>query len=295
MSFLDRLIDANRFALDDFLPFFIGAAHVGWIRRQHATRLAEWPDVFACSDLQVNLSGALLASNTDVEARSAAVREVCKILHQRGLFGGWREEFYAVSERFGRELLLLLERASVPLFGVVAHGVHLNGFVRRPDGLHMWIGRRALDKGTAPGELDQVVAGGQQHGLTLFDNLIKECAEEASIDASLARRAQPAGAVSYVLETHVGLRPDVLYCFDLELPEDFAPVNTDGEVETFMLWPIEQVMDVVSNTSDFKFNCALVAIDFFVRHGFIQADHPDYAAIVRGLHGGHATPLPAVR
>jgi hypothetical protein len=36
---------------------------------------------------------------------------------------------------------------------------------------------------------------------------------------------------------------------------------------------------------DFKFNCALVVIDFLIRHGLIAPDHPDYVALVRGLHG----------
>ena len=36
---------------------------------------------------------------------------------------------------------------------------------------------------------------------------------------------------------------------------------------------------------DFKFNCALVVNDFLVRHGLIVPDHPDYVALLRGLHG----------
>ena len=33
----------------------------------------------------------------------------------------------------------------------------------------------------------------------------------------------------------------------------------------------------------FKFNCNLVLIDFFVRHGLIGPEDPDYVAICRGL------------
>jgi hypothetical protein len=42
-------------------------------------------------------------------------------------------------------------------------------------------------------------------------------------------------------------------------------------------------MDRVATTRDFKFNCNLVLIDFFVRHGLIGPDDPDYEAICRGL------------
>ena len=60
-------------------------------------------------------------------------------------------------------------------------------------------------------------------------------------------------------------------------------MNTDGEVDAFYLWPIEQVAETVREGDEFKFNCALVAIDFLIRHGFIAADNPDYSDIVEGL------------
>ena len=51
------------------------------------------------------------------------------------------------------------------------------------------------------------------------------------------------GAISYCQETDSGLKPDVMFCYDLELPADFAPRNTDGEVDTFYLWPVEEVAE----------------------------------------------------
>ena len=78
---------------------------------------------------------------------------------------------------------------------------------------------------------------------------------------------------------------NVLFNYDLELPPDFRPVNADGEIAEFYLWPIERVIETVRNSGEFKFNCALVVIDFLVRHGLIFPDHPDYEEILRGLHG----------
>jgi hypothetical protein len=98
-------------------------------------------------------------------------------------------------------------------------------------------------------------------------------------------RARPVGAVSYCTERSEGLRHDVLFCYDLELPADFVPVNTDGEIAEFYLWPSDRVAETVRDSDDFKFNCALVVIDFLIRHGLIQPDHPDYVALLRGLHG----------
>ena len=78
----------------------------------------------------------------------------------------------------------------------------------------------------------------------------------------------------------------MLYCFDLELPEDFEPVNTDGEVESFALWPVEDVLACIRETDDFKFNASLVIIDMAVRRGLIAPDAPDYQAIRAGLRLG---------
>ena len=52
---------------------------------------------------------------------------------------------------------------------------------------------------------------------------MKECKEEASIPRELAQRAQPVGAVSYSSEQAEGLKRDVLFCYDLELPDSFEP------------------------------------------------------------------------
>ena len=46
---------------------------------------------------------------------------------------------------------------------------------------------------------------------------------------------------SYALEDERGVMPEVEFVFDLELAPDFKPVNADGEVESFMLVPINKV------------------------------------------------------
>ena len=42
--------------------------------------------------------------------------------------------------------------------------------------------------------------------------------------------------------------------------------------------------ETVRDTTEFKYNCNLVLIDFFVRHGLLPADDPQFFAIVEGLH-----------
>jgi hypothetical protein len=80
-----------------------------------------------------------------------------------------------------------------------------------------------------------------------------------------------------------------MFCYDLELPEDFEPRCTDGEVETFYRLPVAEVIEIVQETEEFKLNCNLVIIDFLVRHGLISQEDMHYVAIVQGLR----SPLPS--
>ena len=166
-------------------------------------------------------------------------------------------------------MLALLDRGALPSFGVMAVGVHVNGLVRRPDGLHLWIARRAANKLLDPSKLDHIVAGGVPAGLTPAETLVKEADEEAAIPASLAGLAVPVATITYAMERPEGLRRDLLHCYDLDLPGDFSPRAADGEVEAFELWPIARAVRSVRDTDAFKFNVNLVLIDLFHRLGLL--------------------------
>ncbi|MFQ5956111.1 MAG: DUF4743 domain-containing protein, partial [Kiloniellales bacterium] len=280
MSYLDHIAACNRHDLTQFRRFCIDGQPVGWVGHGFAERLAAFAHVFRVSDDAVELAPGL----DSVAARTAAVDEVLRGLAEAGHVPAWRDEHYPVapleaSPHAGGPVLMHMERAAIPLFGVRAYGEHMNGFVHRDGRVHLWVARRADHKPTYPGMLDNTVAGGQPVGIGLMENLIKECWEEAGIPPALAGRAVPVGAISYVYQEDGGLKPDLQYCFDLELPQDFVPENRDGEIAEFSLWPIETVAEVVRDSFEFKFNCNLVIIDFLVRHGFIPPDHPDYVAI----------------
>lgn len=283
MSLIQRIRDANAHCLANFMGFEIAGERLGFVRPAFAEQLLGWPETFSRHGEVLTLVPGLNDAGADRGARTDAVERVCRSLRDDGVIGGWRDERYPLCTRFGGLPVMLLERAAVPFFGVTAYGVHVNGFTRSDGRMRMWVGKRAMTKPTGPGKLDQMVAGGQPHGIGLVDNVVKECAEEAGVPEHLARQARGAGALSYVLETPSGLRPDVIFNFDLELPADFQPINEDGEVEEFYLMEMDEVLDLVRNTERFKFNCALVIIDFLIRHGVISPDDPDYEELVLGL------------
>ena len=287
MSWLDRIHEANRHDLGRHRRLVVAGTAVGWVGPETAGLLGDWPEVFDVEAGRVRLAGTLDQPRTSAATRSEAVAGVLAALRAAGLLDGWRDELYPVAAHPLDPPLLLMERAALPLFGVTGCGVHVNGVVRDPAGgpPRMWVARRSLHKPTHPGELDQMGAGGQPVGLGVMENVVKECAEEAGIPASLATRARPVGAIRYCCATAHGLRPDVVYNFDLELPEHFRPVNHDGEVQAFELWELERVMQVVRETAEFKFNCSLVIIDWLIRQGFIGPEDRQYLELLRGLQG----------
>ncbi len=283
MSYLDRIREANRYDASDYRPFRVASIDVGHVRHGFAESLRRWPQVFAVNESCVRLAPALNAKDSDPRSRSVEVNAVLRQLHVGGTIEHWYDELFPVSQRWDDPPMLLMERAALPFFGVPGYGVHMNGYVREGDQIKLWVARRARDKPTFPGKLDHLVAGGQPYGISLEDNLIKECFEEASIPRSRASLARPAGRVRYAVDLGLGLRPDTIFVFDLKLAPDFRPVNTDGEVESFDLWTLDEVSRRLRETTDFKFNSALVIIDFLVRIGFIPKDHPEYAEIVTML------------
>ena len=99
----------------------------------------------------------------------------------------------------------------------------------------------------------------------------------------LARQARPAGALSYMMEVPDGLRRDVLFVYDLPVPEDFHPRDRDGEHSRFDRMPAARALRLVEQTDAFKFNVNLVIIDFAIRHGILTPEHPEYLKLLRGL------------
>jgi 8-oxo-dGTP pyrophosphatase MutT (NUDIX family) len=278
MSFVDHIRACNSFDRRRVVPLLAREHRIGWLLRDNAAALARFPRVFAAEGECVRL-----VAEGDTDTVRAAVDEVVEALVVENLVPKWRNETFDVMVRWGNPPIFRLDRGAVPFFGTRAYGVHLNGY-RRDGGLRLWIGRRAPDKRVSPNKLDNIVAGGIGNGHGIADTLVKEAEEEGGIPAALVERAVPVGAVSYCMQTELGIRDDVLYVYDLELPADFVPVNGDGEIVDFALMPADEVVERVRATDDFKFNVNLVILDFALRHGLIPIDDAEYTEIACGLH-----------
>ncbi len=279
-GYLRHVHSCNAWNPQNFRDFRIEGVRVGRLKRPMWEALQQWPELFAvCAD-----HVALSAMIGGFEARSAGLAQVTGELVAQGMISHRHGEAYTVTVAGREQAYAVIDRAAAPYFGLRAFGQHMNGFVRDRNRLKLWVARRAADRRNFPNRLDNLVAGGLPHNLGLQENLQKECWEEASVPSELSRKARPVGALTYCRETRVGLKPDTLYCYDLELPADFRPVNSDGEVGAFYLMPVEEVAEIVRETNDFKLNCNLVIIDFLLRHGVLGPEHPEYLALAQGLH-----------
>jgi 8-oxo-dGTP pyrophosphatase MutT (NUDIX family) len=279
MSLLRHIELCNQYRPERFLPFWHDGERLGLIRRDNAEALRRFPQHFA-----VGADGVTFLDQGDFDALSEIIDDVTEQLVSDGLVAKWRYECFAVAPRWGATPHFKLDRGAVPFFGVRAYGVHLNGFRREKDALRLWIGRRSPKKAVAPGKLDNLVAGGIGYPHGLFETLIKECEEEASLPEAVAAKSVPVGAVSYRMEVKHGLRDDVLFCYDLECPEDFVPKNNDGELVGFDLRDAREAIALAGQGDEFKFNVNLVLIDFGLRHGIIPPEEPDYLALTTGIH-----------
>ena len=257
------------------------------------------------------------ASGTTVESRSQAVATVMEELKQTGIVTGWRNELYPVSDSFYNPPFFLMERAATDLLGVLSYGVHINGILHpdvdvdgnQPQLPLMWMARRSKTKSKYPTMLDHIVAGGQPAGLSLMENVIKECEEEAGIPPDIAVpgvNLRPAGVVSYEEANRcvAGGGDDaasgesdnsfhtisrvVLFNYDLYLPKEFVPKPVDGEVEDFFLWTVDQIKDSMAPDFDdpIKPNCYLVIIDYLLRVGYISPETPGYLDVLQELRSG---------
>ncbi|MGI3777866.1 MAG: NUDIX hydrolase [Janthinobacterium lividum] len=248
-------------------PLRLGDAQIGWVLPETAALLEDLGAAREADGLRLPDAAALPALSVALLARLGFAP---------------RGELFDVRATPDGPALAQADRGALPALGIAATGVHLNGLVRRADGLHLWVARRAADKRLDPGKLDHLAAGGVPAGLSPLETLAKEAAEECGLPDTLAAQAREVAVISYTMERPEGLRRDRLHCYDVELPEDFAPRPVDGEVAGFELWPVARAIEAARHTDDFKFNVPLVLIDLALRLGLVAGEE---AARLRAAGG----------
>ncbi|CAI9100285.1 OLC1v1037249C1 [Oldenlandia corymbosa var. corymbosa] len=220
----------------EFLPFVVEDHIVGYVHYEFAKYLRQFKDVFifpkyetCCGSSKFRCHFTFHPMLRTAEDRTRAVGGVIQILGDQNVIPGIRNELYPVTSSSSRGTFFLVERAAAPFFGIKDYEVHMNGYVEKDGEIYLWIGKRSELKPNYPGMLDHLVAGGLPYGVSCKKHLVLECEEEAGIPSSISSKANPVGVVSYADVDELKFRRDVVFCYDLKLPEDFVP-NNEGEL-----------------------------------------------------------------
>ena len=260
------------------LPFYVREHAVGWLRPSFADLLRRWPHVFDVAGSYVTLR----VSPDTAAARTAAMAQVCRDLANDGVIRGWRDEPISIAPAYASPELFRVERAAARPFGFMSYGVHLNGFALKGGLEHAWIARRSPNKAIDPDRLDNLVGGRIAAGLSVDETLRKEAWEEAGIPPALLANVTCQGAVRVEYSVPEGLHREILFVHDLRLPEDFKPVNQDGEVADIRLVPIEEVIQSIL-TGEFTLDAGAVMVDGLMRLGAVLPEDPQYLDLLRLL------------
>lgn len=214
------------------------------------------------------------------QERDAGLAALNRALRQAGLILGWREETYplwpldapasACVHGGSVKPLARIERAAARFWGSLTLGAHCNGWVADTQGRpsHLWIGRRAFDKATDPGRLDNLVGGGVPDGQTPFETLVREGWEEAGLSPQRMRSARPGGVLALLHDLPEGLQREQLHVFELQLQPEETPRNQDGEVESFTLMTVQEALAAAAS-GEMTMDAALATLDFGLRHGLL--------------------------
>uniref|UniRef100_A0A095AHS3 Nudix hydrolase 24, chloroplastic n=1 Tax=Schistosoma haematobium TaxID=6185 RepID=A0A095AHS3_SCHHA len=218
---------------DKCYKFLLDGYFVGFIHPMFLDWLLKYANVFVKishpqhGDHCITVHQAMI----NVNDRSNAVAEVMQDLRTTSPFKalkGWRNEDYGVYVHNREKVLLKIERSASSLLGITRYGVHVNGFFS--------------NRYNYSRKSDRIAAGGLTYGLDVMECARKECQEEASVPEHMLGKLTLVNQISYIFEDERGVCPQIEYCFDLELPPDFIPVSSDGEVDSFRLASISEVM-----------------------------------------------------
>jgi 8-oxo-dGTP pyrophosphatase MutT (NUDIX family) len=218
--------------------------------------------------IQISDEAICIDASLDAKAVESTLEQTAYKMRDAGWIKGWRNERYTVfakDQADGLDLaqpLFELERAAFRRFGLTSRAVHINGYTTKGE---LWIAQRASNKAIDPNNLDNLAAGGISAGENVWDCVIRELAEEAGIPAQLASQAVASDCLRTTRLEADGWHDEVIYTYDLQLPDDFVPKNTDGEVAGFQRFRFEQIAAILPRMT---LDAAAVTRAFLKRSGF---------------------------
>lgn len=237
-------------------PLWAGQSVVGSVETDFLSRIDLKPNKYVRKKLlkeeRHGVDGWAIQGNV-----TALLNHLAAVMRDAGLAGAWRDEQLAVCDEAGQRVGTI-ERAAVRPLGITTHAVHLAA--QTADGRH-WVQQRALDKSVDPGLWDTLMGGMISAADTVETALQRETWEEAGLQLTelqglqhggrltTERPSVDGGGTGYMVE-HIDW-----YC--CTVPAGLAPVNQDGEVEQFVLLPLDELLRRLQN-QEFTIDAALI-------------------------------------
>ncbi len=206
---------------DGARKLYVAGHCCGWATHAACDALRSDPQVLIDANT-MHIAPAL----TPGEALNAVLSNVANQLREAHCLRGWRDELLDVTD--GELVLGVIERAAVRALGLSTKAVHLNAWT--PDG-KIWVARRSLSKSTDPGMWDTLVGGLVAQGEELELALVRECGEEAGLDApDLAQRSPLRTVMRIHRRLPEGYQVEDVLTSTCVLADNVRPANRDGEV-----------------------------------------------------------------
>ncbi|MEK8026458.1 NUDIX hydrolase [Pseudaquabacterium rugosum] len=210
------------------------------------------------------------------EAREAVLATIAQALRAQGLIRAWRDELFPVPALLDAQdspgpVLARIERASARFWGSLTFGAHCNGWVAGADGrpAALWIARRADDKPTDPGRLDNLIGGGVSAGQSPREAVLREGWEEAGLRPPQMAGLRSGRRIHVARDLPEGFQREWVSVYDLCLPPDLQPVNQDGEVQAITRMPIAEVVERCA-AGELTVDATLATLDFLLRHDLLD-------------------------
>lgn len=266
MNTWNCLIHARRSERGPRRPFLLDGRRAGSIDVVARQALEAWPKW-----IREQADGAW-SLEVPREQRDAVFAEINAALRARGLIKAWRDEPFALWNEDG-ELAAVIERAASRFWGALTLGAHINGYVGDAAGrpTHLWIARRAWNKPTDPGRLDNLVGSGVPHGQTPRQAVCREAWEEAGLQPHELHGLVDGRVLELACDIPEGWQHEWLFVYDLALPAGREPQNQDGEVDEHRLLPIPEALQRAAD-GEMTTDAALATLDFALRHQLLPGD-----------------------
>lgn len=258
----------NQYALDDnWQTLWLNGLPLGRLNPQWMKRLQQdWQGA-----INIGRDGIYLQTDCWL-SMGDALQHLAADWQKLGILKGWRNEKFDVFDAENNKLFEL-ERAAFRPFGLQSRAIHVNGLVWSEQQWQFWISRRSPQKVVAPNKLDNLVGGGVSCGESIIEALRRESYEEAGLPPAYFLNSQPNARLHSLRSVSRGLHNEILYIFDVVLPEEVIPENQDGEVAGFYKMTIPQLIATMQ-TDALMADSQLVTLQALQRYGLLHPQHP---------------------